>query len=172
MGAWAVLYKGSSTDPTHRAGAVFALSVGAFIVGLGSSALWFPWMLFIFALSFPYVPSVFGPVVILHALLFRSYAHDLAGGSAARSIRLGTTVLLVVAFIALTGQAFLGLAGPVFLVTWWTLPLAREVLAWLVFPLPAGLTGIGYALVFRGWSVHARGSRDAAYDERRPQPEG
>ncbi len=161
---WFHLYAAGSLDPggraTHAAGAV----VFAFLAGIVAMAIAVPtgWELLFFAL--PYVPFVFGPIVLVHARLFLSFPGELRGNWEPRVVRVGCFILVALAALGVAGQLghlAIGLdamSNPT--VTFWTF-----------FPYPAGLTALGYALVWWGWSgAAARARREAPPPPPAPPP--
>lgn len=87
--------------------------------------------------GFPYVPSVFAPVVIAHVALFWFAARTLRSPEAARLMRVGTWVLVAFVVVGLVLQGIVvALASPAALAT----------VGLLMFAM-AGATSVGYVLV-------------------------
>ncbi len=83
--------------------------------------------------GFAFVPSVFGPVVLAHALLFFLGSRSVEDGFANLSIAAGSIFLGVDATFAMLAQGTLVSLDPVTVLTF------------------SGLTGIGYGLAAIGW---------------------
>ena len=107
--AWAQLGRGSWARPATRI--LFLGSVASFVVGL----LTLPWTLpppryatLAWSLFFPYIPSVFGPVVLFHAALFLVASEALRSPQSFPLVWLGVGILAAVAGVGLAMQyAFL-----------------------------------------------------------------
>lgn len=139
----------------------FVGSLLGFLAGIGSLIVlyrspvgwWAPAWLAILAIGlFPYVPSVFAPVVIAHAVLFWIASERFEDSRRARTMVLGSAGLIVVASLGLLAQAVL--FTPL-LVPW-------------VFAV-AGATSIGYLVVASAWRGELRASlRPLPGPEREP----
>ncbi len=89
-----------------------------------------PWELFLYRL-FPYIPSVFGAVVVAHAIVFLLGSRYISHPRSGPRTTLGATLLIALSFVGLLSQ-FLGLMG-----SW----------AYLL----AGTAGFGYLLIGMAW---------------------
>ncbi len=95
---------------------------------------------------FPYVPSVFAPVVIAHVALFRFAARTFRSPDAAGLMRTATWPLAAIAVAGLLLQGiFVALASEAALAT----------VGLLMFAM-AGATSVGYALVAVAWRREIR----------------
>lgn len=125
-------------------------SLGAFALGLSTLFIIFPGqgvlaplgLEAMIGLFFPYVPSVYAPVVLVHSVLFALARVRLLDGRAATLVAIGIFSLMALAAFALWSQTQ-------------NLP---PISSWLrLRPWPvvlAGMTAIGYSLVSAGffWS--------------------
>lgn len=82
----------------------------------------------------PYLPSVYGWVVVAHAVLFAIASRALSSGSGSLIMVVGSAWLIIVAFIAIY-------AGP------FQTRIFDPLLLWSL----SGLTFVGYGLVTLGW---------------------
>lgn len=126
----------------------FAASVIAFgggltslpvLFGQGPSGFCAPaWACMIAYGIFPYIPSVFGPVVLLQATFFFLISTHIDTVLARIGVVLGSSALAAVAIVGLLVQTVL--------LRSWTagLPLELEAIVWSL----AGLTSIGYAIIY------------------------
>lgn len=110
----------------------FLASVVSFVGGLLHLILAYPGAWGFTYLLFPYVPSVYGPAVIAHSVLFLASARSTTASGSSVAVTLGSLYLMALATIALWSQATIGLGVD-------SLSLA-------------GLTSVGYLLVAAGWS--------------------
>ena len=131
--------RGSMASMWTFRGSLFGLAVGL---------LTLPWVFWIFALPLiPMIPSVFGPVVIAHAILFMLFARSFANRIDATIAVAGSGLLIVDAVAALLAQAFVPGALPGSL---WGPPPTFI----LMF---AGATAPGYGIIaFGAWRALAR----------------
>ncbi len=140
--AWWYLGVGAFRAPRGLARALtmlFGLSVGAFVVAFGR-ILANPTPAYAI-LVFPYLPSVWAPVVVAHALLFLAAAVGTRDRRAVAWTSVGAAILLVLAVpgIAVEGTGFSG----------WM---------WALLSMLAGLTTFGYACI--GIGMGQSGSAD------------
>ncbi len=128
----------------------FAGSLVGFGIGLATLPLAFPgsgwvgpyWAFILVTALFPYVPSVFGPVVAAHTTMFLLTAKTLRSRTASITMVAASAFLGAVATVGLLGQAFF-VSG-----------LGRGLLSL------AGLTGFGYAGIAVSWlNEHKTGQR-------------
>jgi len=128
---------------------VFFLSLMGFAVGVLSLPIFFPaaggwyylppWAGVLLFGVFPYMPSVFGPVVVAHAVIFMLGSSDFTRRIALASIVAGGAVL---SLLAIVGIALQVLNVP----QSFPAPLAP-------ISLTTGLTFLGYALVAAGYRL-------------------
>ncbi len=122
------------------------LSIVAFLAALLSATfqlnaispgalLFFVPFVFLFA---PYLPLVFGPIVLSQSYIFLRHDDDVSHVPSRRPKTLGALSLVTVALIGMTGQVAFYVAATDH--AYWTF--------WLFTPLPAGLTAIGYWILF------------------------
>ena len=150
---WYVLYVGVPPEANGRAIHALGGSAVLFLVGLVAMAALAPpsWTLLFFA--FPYVPLLFGPVVLVHARFFLSAAASLPPGGERTLIHLGSLVLVVLSLLGIVGQIVHMAGGMEDLTRALGGGGARVLTLWTFFPYPAGLTVFGYALAWWGWSA-------------------
>jgi len=151
--AWMFLGLAITGTPRPAPAAVaYLLSIVSFVVGLATIGLALPertggmlnlrlgdrllWEVF-----FPYVPSVFAPVVAAHGVVFLVAAPSPSSSLRIRQIALGSVALFVTSAVALTVQFAGGFEGVAYAL--------------------AGLTSFGYLLV--AWGL--------AFDSTPPTPE-
>jgi hypothetical protein len=103
-------------------------------------------------LAFPYVPFIFGPVAVVHAIAFLRIADEGVGRSASILVRLGASILIACAALGLEGQVVQTLVPEFVAESYLTPGLAREISLWTFFPYPSALTVFGYALAWWGWA--------------------
>ena len=145
--AWASLGLGLRAEWTRGGRSVRAMgqwyvaSLGGFALGLATLPIALGRMTAGLVL-FPFVPSVFAPVVFAHAAMFAVGAQTVYDGKTARWMQLGSAILIAIAVLALALQGF-ALGGG---------------FAWTT----AGWTWIGYALVAAAWSRQYSASRRAS----------
>ncbi len=123
--------------PKRAMTASFVASLLGFAFGLLTLPLWAPSAVYILVRGyFPFLPSVYGPVVGAHALLFLFLTRSLRDRRSHFLLVAGSLFLLVIAAAAIAGQlAF----------------LADRPLAWVSLGVSlAGLAGLGYALIAVG----------------------
>ncbi|MGQ0796548.1 MAG: hypothetical protein ACT4OI_01595 [Methanobacteriota archaeon] len=166
---WYVLYEGAPRGADGRAIHALGGSAVLFLVGLVAMAALAPpdWTPLFFA--FPYVPLLFGPVVLVHARLFLSSAASLPPGHEQTLIRAGSLVLIVLALVGIAAQLVHLAIGVQDLARMLGGDGASIVTQWTFFPYPAGLTVVGYALAWWGWSAIGARERDAAGPGPAPQ---
>ncbi len=135
MGWFGLALAARDTWRTHRRiGVAFILSLFAFGFGLATLPFAFPgtgWAAILGFWFFPLIPSVYAPVVLVHAILFRLPARETWDRKVANLLTAGS-VFLVVSAVAGIGMQ-----------------LAARSLGAIVYTAP-GLTGIGYALIAVG----------------------
>ena len=166
---WYVLYEGVPPESNGRAIHALGGSAVLFLVGLVAMAALAPpsWTLLFFA--FPYVPFLFGPVVLVHARLFLSAAAGLPPGDGRTLIRVGSLVLIVLSLLGILGQLVHLAIGTEDFARMLGGDGASVLTQWSFFPYPAGLTVLGYALAWWGWS--ALGLRDRLVSGPGPAPQ-
>ena len=123
---------------------VYIASLVGFAAGMAMLPVLFPgtgWFgppaFFILALFlFPYVPSVYGPVVIAHSILFSLGIRSLNKNHARSLVAMGAAGLLTLASVALVAQF-----------------LPPPTSTWLL--VVPGLTSAGYGVAALGWKSEA-----------------
>jgi hypothetical protein len=150
--AWWVLHRVADADPSRRVLDAVGGSAGGLVLGAIAMAVATPagWTFLFFA--FPYAPWLFGPAVFLHARLFHAASGDLPGGSHAHLIRAGSLALAAVALLGIAAQGFFLGMDSALLSAIAQDRIAFRLILWSFFPYPAGLTAVGYALAWWGWS--------------------
>ena len=115
------------------------------------------------------MPLLFGPVVLVHARLFLSAAAGLPPGGERTLIHLGSLVLIILSLLGILGQLVHLAIGTEDLTRMLGGDGASVLTQWSFFPYPAGLTVLGYALAWWGWS--ALGLRDRLVTGPGPAPQ-
>ncbi len=103
-----------------------------------------PWLWGLFYLLWPYDPTVYGPVVIAHSVLFLTSLKSTAASGSSVAVLLGSLYLLALATFAL-----------------WSVEPGRGVADVRL----AGLSSVGYLLVAAGWFFGKRTHVSGAPDE-------
>lgn len=152
---WYVLVVGAYVDPAGRAIRAAGGTVVGFLVGLLAVAVLLPRELGWLFAALPYLPFVFGPVVVVHARLFLSFSDELPEGRDRWFVRTGSDLLIGLAAVGAFGQWMFSIAGADVVGVVAGDNVLRHVLHWIFFPYPAGLTALGYALVWSGWGAVA-----------------
>lgn len=81
----------------------------------------------------PYLPLIFGPVILPHAFIFL-HAQRMSEVGRPRLTEIGVLLLVALAVVGMVGELVF-LAGAT---------LSRELVFWIFMPLPAGLTSSAY----------------------------
>ena len=122
------------------------LSIVAFLAALLSATFQLnaisPGALFFFVpfvfLFAPYLPLVFGPLVLSQSYIFLRHDDDVSHAQNRRLKTLGALSLVTVALVGMAGQVAFYVAATDH--AYWTF--------WLFTPFPAGLTAIGYWILY------------------------
>lgn len=128
----------------------FVASILGFGIGLVSLPAIFPdrgwsgpaWVWILFLFLFPYIPSVFAPVVVAHSLVFSFGMTTLRSRHAVAPIAVGVIALFGIATAAIVTQF-----------------ASRNILGYGVW-LFAGLTAAGYLPAAWGWRIERSEERD------------
>lgn len=174
LAAWFSLREEAARDLTGVMGLLFGLSVLGLLLGMMTIPLQFPegrangWLFTIGLI--PFIPAVWGPVVLTHAAMFLWKNDRLAPRPIGILGDLGAFLLIGTAALGMLGQAATSLGLRAALVAevgegtaaWW--------LGWIFMPMPAGLTAIGYAMEYVAWIAFASGWRVTR--GREPSPVG
>jgi len=167
-GAWVNLLVATNGGPraARSPQIVWALraSIGCFVVGILTLPIVFPqpgswfspplWLGLLFLGLFPYVPSVYGPVVIAHGLVFYLESGKLTKPTSRGLALAGALLLGTIGAVALG----LGMLGGAFFYPILTAPAWR--LVGLTFPAYV-LVAAGFWLEYRHLQEHAIGGQNS-----------